>query len=81
MKDERIEKIFMQQLRWYALADTQWDFGVLLPEVKEKTLRWIEKENCMLALQTFNAAAKKQRKSVLHDLQLTTSNTGSPWPR
>lgn len=59
-----------EPLFWYALADTQWDFGVLLPEVKEKTLRWIEKENCMLALQTFNAAAKKQRKSVLHDLQL-----------
>lgn len=29
---------------WYALADTQWKFGRLLPEVKEKALALIEKQ-------------------------------------
>ena len=28
-------------LFWLALADTQWKFGVLLPDVKENALRWI----------------------------------------
>lgn len=27
---------------WYALADTQWRTGRLLPEVKKKALYWIE---------------------------------------
>ena len=31
-----------EPLFWYALADTQWDFGVLLPEVKKKkTVCWL----------------------------------------
>ncbi len=29
-------------LFWLALADTQWKFGVLLPDVKENALRWID---------------------------------------
>ena len=29
---------------WFALADTQWKHGVLLPMVKEKALWWIEHE-------------------------------------
>ena len=30
-------------LFWYALADTQWTVGRLIPEVKEKALEWISK--------------------------------------
>ncbi|NMC56645.1 MAG: hypothetical protein GYA50_05440 [Eubacteriaceae bacterium] len=33
-----------EPLLWYALADTQWRLGRLMPEVKEKALYWIEKE-------------------------------------
>ncbi len=29
---------------WFALADTQWRLGRLLPEVKAKALEWIEKD-------------------------------------
>jgi len=29
-------------LFWYALADTQWQVGRLMPEVKEKALKWIK---------------------------------------
>lgn len=32
-----------EPLFWFALADTQWKWGVLLPYVKEKALYWIEK--------------------------------------
>lgn len=30
-----------EPLFWLALADTQWNWGVLLPPVKEKALYWI----------------------------------------
>ena len=32
-----------EPLFWFALADTQWRFGVLLPTVKEKALEWLDK--------------------------------------
>ena len=32
-----------EPLFWYALAETQWKAGRLMPEVKEKALGWIEK--------------------------------------
>lgn len=31
-----------EPLLWYALADTQWHFGRLLPEVREKALYWLQ---------------------------------------
>ena len=31
-----------EPLFWYALADTQWRLGRLMPDVKEKALNWIE---------------------------------------
>ena len=34
-----------EALFWLALADTQWDWGVLLPDVKERAIQWIEKCN------------------------------------
>ena len=33
-----------EPLFWYALADTQWRIGKLMPEVKAKALEWIEKD-------------------------------------
>lgn len=33
-----------EPLVWYALAETQWKVGRLLPEVKEKALYWIERK-------------------------------------
>ena len=32
-----------EALLWYALADTQWKLGRLMPEVKKNALAWIEK--------------------------------------
>jgi hypothetical protein len=33
-----------EPLFWYALAETQWCMGRLLPEVKEKALEWIDRD-------------------------------------
>lgn len=33
-----------EPILWFALADTQWHLGKLMPEVQEKALNWIEKE-------------------------------------
>ena len=43
---EQYEKEFDDEepLFWYAMADTMLKYGVLLPEVKEKALKWIEEE-------------------------------------
>ena len=31
-----------EPLFWFALAETQWRYGVLKPEVKQKALEWIK---------------------------------------
>ena len=36
-----------EPLVWYALADTQWNLGCLMPEVKEKASWWIDREGGM----------------------------------
>ena len=33
-----------EALFWFALADTQWNYGRLLPEIKEKALYFIDNE-------------------------------------
>ena len=44
MGDEEEEPLF-----WFALADTQWNYGRLLPSVKEKALEWLEKDGDIIA--------------------------------
>lgn len=58
-----------EPLFWFALADTQWNLGVLLPVVKEKALYWINKDSGMINCQTIDMSAKVQRKKALDDLQ------------
>ena len=56
MGDTDEEPIF-----WLALADTQWDLGVLLPVVKEKALYWIDNDCGIFKYQTIDISAKVQR--------------------
>lgn len=58
-----------EPLFWFALADTQWNLGVLLPVVKEKALYWIGKDSSMLNCQTIDMSTKAKRKNSLNDLQ------------
>ena len=48
-----IGSIDEEPLFWLALADTQWDFGVLLSVVKEKALYWINKDCGIFKFLTF----------------------------
>ena len=52
-------------LFWLALADTQWKFGVLLPDVKENALRWIDE----LKSQTADTLDGTKQKNALENLQ------------
>lgn len=58
-----------EPLFWLALADTQWNMGVLIPSVKEKALYWINKEIAILNFKTIDISAKSSLKKVLGDLQ------------
>lgn len=58
-----------EPLFWLALADTQWNLGVLLPVVKEKALYWIDKASGMFNCQTIDMSAKAKRKKTLDDLR------------
>jgi len=66
-----------EPLFWFALADTQWKFGVLLPEVKEKALYWIEKDRGVLRFQMIGKPSKTQRSRKLDELK---DRLNSPQP-
>ena len=57
-----------EPLFWFALADTQWELGVLLPSVKEKALYWIANYRGTRRYQTIDAEAKANG-NVLDALQ------------
>ncbi len=46
-----------EPLFWFALADTQWNYGRLLPEVKEKAIYFLEQEE---ELERWQDSGKKQ---------------------
>lgn len=46
-----------EPLFWFALADTQWNYGRLLPEVKEKALYFLSQKN---ELQRWQESGQKQ---------------------
>lgn len=70
-----------EPLFWWALADTQWNLGVLMPRVKEKALFWIEKSRSTLPSQFMDPSdlkakllspqppAKKLRKRRIYKCQ------------
>lgn len=64
MEDPNEESLF-----WFALADTQWNFGVLLPFVKEKALNWIDYFCFELNSRTNINPNKEQKKRVLYNLK------------
>lgn len=58
-----------EPLFWFALADTQWNLGVLLPTVKEKALYWINKDSDILKNQAIDTMIKAQRQKTLDELR------------
>lgn len=66
-----------EPLFWYALADTQWELGRLMPEVKKKAMFWLEKNG---GLDFWEGHAKGQIgwKKTLAKL---TDRLNTPQPR
>ena len=53
---------------WLALADTQWCYGILLPEVRQTALDWIEK-SLKIAEDFVDLKFRKKAMKVLEDLR------------
>lgn len=64
-----------EPLFWLALADTQWEFGVLLPVVKDKALYWIDESFNMLNFQSIDTSAKENRIKNLNGLRVKLLST------
>ena len=58
-----------EPLFWLALADTQWNLGVLMPCVKEKALYWVEKDSGMFNCRSIDMSVKAKRRKILDELQ------------
>jgi hypothetical protein len=62
---------------WFALADTQWNLGHLLPAVKEQAIAWLDKGGDLAIWQEENPKLATKRKKVLEELQ---QKLNSPQP-
>lgn len=73
-----IEDIDDGPIFWFALADIQWDYGRLLPEVKENAIKWIEDGSDIRRWEEEGTAKEvKVRKEVLEKLK---NKLESPMP-
>ncbi len=62
---------------WFALADTQWNLGRLMPEVRDQALAWIEKGGDLFIWKEENPKGAIVREKVLKELQ---QKLNSPQP-
>lgn len=72
MGDEEEEPLF-----WYALADTQWNYGRLLPEVKEKALYFLSQD---AELERWRESGQKQLQAWQKTLDTLKKKLESPQP-
>lgn len=72
-----LDDIYCAPTFWFALADTQWNLGKLLPEVKEQALAWIKKGGDLSVWQEENQALAITREKVLREL---SQKLNSPLP-
>ena len=77
-ENKEIEGDFEEEaLFWFALADTQWNYGRLLPEVKKKALFFLENEK---ELERWREAGGKKLNSWLKTLAEFRIKLNSPLP-
>ncbi len=62
---------------WFALADTQWDLGRLLPNVREYALKWLSDCSILARWENENQKEAKIRKKVL---RIWNQKLNSPMP-
>lgn len=58
-----------EPLFWFALADTQWNLGVLLPYVKERAMYWIDRDCSIFKRQAIDFAEKEQWDKTINKLK------------
>lgn len=66
-----------EPLFWFALADTQWNYGRLLPEVKEKALYFLSQDK---ELQRWQASGQRQLITWRKTLNALKEKLESPQP-
>jgi hypothetical protein len=54
---------------WFALADTQWELGRLLPEVKKQAVAWLDKGGDLAKWQVENPKLAVVREKALDELR------------
>ena len=64
-------------LFWFALADTQWNYGRLLQYVKEKALYFLSQEN---ELERWREAGERKLLAWMHTLNKLKEKLNSPQP-
>lgn len=64
-----MDDIYCAPAFWFSLADTQWNLGRLMPEVKEQALTWLDKGGDLSVWQEENPKLAPQRAAVLSDLR------------
>lgn len=72
-----LDDIYCAPTFWFALADTQWNLGRLLPEVKAQALAWLDKGGDLAVWQKENPKLAVTREKVLRELH---QKLNSPQP-
>lgn len=73
-----LDDIYCAPVFWFALADTQWDLGRLLPEVKKQALDWLNKGGDLPVWRKENPKLADKREKMLKDLQQKLSSPPPP---
>ena len=73
----KLDDVYCAPVFWFALADTQWNLGRLLPEVREQALAWLDKGGDLAVWQEENPELAVTREKVLRELQ---QKLNSPQP-
>ena len=66
-----------EPLFWYAIADTLWNYGRLIPEIKEKALFFLEQEE---ELERWKESGRKQSEAWQKTLDLLRAKLETPQP-
>lgn len=72
-----MDDIYCAPAFWFALADTQWNLGRLLPEVKEQALSWLDRGGDLSIWQEENPTLAITREKALRELR---QKLNSPQP-
>ena len=77
MNEDIMGDVEEEPLFWFALADTQWNYGRLLPFVREKALEFLDRKE---ELERWEEAGEKQQRAWLATREKLKEKLLSPQP-